>query len=281
MNRQGRLVNGKVVGGIEWLKTVLPDGTERCGYTWNPVRGCPHGCEWIIDGKHAECYAKTMADRIRAMGGDTPKEYANGFDQHYWRPEVLDEPFKLKTPVKIFPDSMSDLLSANVPDDQLMQVMDACRRAHWHSFLMLTKNAPRYMSIYNRAPENVWFGASTPPDFMHGKFLKHHQQKAMLRKIMNTFDDIRDTDPHRILWLSAEPLSWDITPDLEGRDGVLDWIVIGAASNGKQHYPPVEDHVVSLIDWCDRNGVKVFFKGNMDCLPYAADHWREEFPRKR
>ena len=36
MNKQGKLVNGKVVGGIEWVKTVLPDGTERQGYTWNP-----------------------------------------------------------------------------------------------------------------------------------------------------------------------------------------------------------------------------------------------------
>jgi len=39
MNRQGKLVNGKVVGWIDWLKYILPDGTERCGYTWNSFGG--------------------------------------------------------------------------------------------------------------------------------------------------------------------------------------------------------------------------------------------------
>jgi hypothetical protein len=58
----------------------------------------------------------------------------------------------------------------------------------------------------------------------------------------------------------------------------LRWAVIGAASNGRALYPPEEAHVRALIEVLDSQGVTVFFKGNMRSLPWARDHWREDFP---
>src|SRR5687768_11051635 len=102
MNKQGQIVNGKVVGGIEWTKTILPDGTERQGYTWNPVAGCKHACRWTMpDGSVAVCYAETVAEKVAGSA------YPHGFSHHYWHPKRLNEPLGLKEPAKIFMDSMS------------------------------------------------------------------------------------------------------------------------------------------------------------------------------
>lgn len=50
MNKQGKLINGKVTGNniIGWTKTILSDDTERLGATVNPVGGCFHRCQWIM-----------------------------------------------------------------------------------------------------------------------------------------------------------------------------------------------------------------------------------------
>ena len=54
--------------GIEWARLPRGDGTFTKGYTWNSLAGCLHGCEWTMpDGQVAECYAKTVAERVRAQ----------------------------------------------------------------------------------------------------------------------------------------------------------------------------------------------------------------------
>ena len=67
--------------------------------SWNVLAGCLHGCEWVMpNGNKAECYAKTVAERLAV------REYPNGFEYSYWHPERLDEPLKEKEPSKIFLD---------------------------------------------------------------------------------------------------------------------------------------------------------------------------------
>ncbi len=69
------------------------------GCYWNPVRGCTKispGC------KH--CYAETFAERSRGVPGHP---YEQGFDLRLV-PEKLNEPFRWKSPRKIFVNSMSD-----------------------------------------------------------------------------------------------------------------------------------------------------------------------------
>lgn len=246
MNRQHK-TNGS--RGIEWTH-----------YTWNPVQGCQHRCRWEMpDGTIAECYAETIAH------GVAQKAYVHGFEHHYWNPHKLKEPIALKQPSRIFLDSMSDLMGHWVPDQQVQEVLDVCHKAHWHSFQLLTKNAPRLLEF--EFPPNVWVGVSAPPSQMFGKRLSFQQQQRMVTRQINV---LRKLDV-AVRWMSIEPLSFDIAPLLE--NSPLEWVVIGAATNGRKTYQPERVWVEHVLKIMDTQGTPVFFKGNLKWSP-----WREEFP---
>ena len=253
MNQQEKRKAGKLVGrGVQW-----------CTHTWNYVGGCYHACRWQMpDGEIAECYAKDVAEGIAQAF------YPNGFEHHYFHPERLDEPLKLKEHARIFLDSMADLMGHWVPDDQILAVLDVCRRAHWHDFQLLTKNAPRLLKFREAFPLNLWVGASTPPDFMFGKRLERHQQIRMLDRTLAILAQI-DVP---VRWMSVEPLSWDVAP-IFAANKPLQWAVIGAASNGPVKYQPDPRHVQNLLDVFAAQRVPVFFKGNLEWTP-----WLEYFP---
>lgn len=267
MNKQGKLINGKVQGGIEWLKTPQADGTEHQGYTWNPIAGCHHACRWTMpDGTVAICYAEAVATRVAQA------HYTEGFAHHYWHPERLHEPLKVKEPARIFPDSMADLFGRWVPADHLQQVLDVMCEAEHHTFISLTKNAPRLLGVKD-FPANLWLGVSSPPDQMLGQTLTQTQQQKMLRRSLGILAQF----PHRVTWMSFEPLSWDVSRIVAEYTDALDWAVIGAASNGARTYQPDPAHVRALLEVLDSRKIPIFFKGNLRGCP-AANPWREEFP---
>jgi protein gp37 len=239
-------------------------GVEWTDYTWNPVGGCKHRCRWEMpDGTIAECYAETVAH------GAAQTAYPQGFEHHYWRPKTLEEPLSVKTPSRIFMDSMSDLMGAWVPAEQIQQVLDVARRAHWHTFQLLTKNAPRLLEFKGELPPNVWVGVSAPPSFMFGKPLSLDQQKRMVDRQLDVL--LQLDVPVR--WMSIEPLSFDIAPLLVGSP--LEWAVIGAATRGAKAYQPERAWVLNVLKVLDAQGTKVFFKGNL-----VWQTWREEFPTR-
>ncbi|PJF45125.1 MAG: hypothetical protein CUN55_00485 [Phototrophicales bacterium] len=236
------------------------NGIEWTDYTWNPVAGCFHDCRWEMpDGSIAECYAKTVAENVATSA------YPKGFANHYWHPHRLNEPLRVKSPSKIFLDSMSDLMGHWVSDEQVEEVLDICRQANWHQFQLLTKYAPRLEKF--KFPANVWVGASVPPTFMYGKRLTQEQQSRMLSR---TLAALKNVDAH-VKWMSVEPLSRDIATEMA--DCGLQWVVIGAATNGRKTYQPKREWVQNLLDVMDEQGIPVFFKGNLRWTP-----WRECFP---
>ncbi len=246
MNKQQKPNGGR---GIEWTN-----------FTWNPVQGCQHACRWEMpDGSIVPCYVEVIAKRV------AQKAYPHGFEHHYWNPQKLDEPLKVVEPSKIFLDSMSDLMGDWVPDEQIEQVLDICRQATWHTFQLLTKNAPRLLEF--DFPPNVWVGVSAPPSFMFGKALSLNQQKRMVKRQL----DILGKLDVPVRWMSIEPLSFDIAPLLKGSP--LEWAIIGAATNGKRVYQPQPTWIQNVIEVLDEQGTAIFFKGNLDWTP-----WREEFP---
>jgi protein gp37 len=212
------------------------------------------------DGTIAECYAETVAERVAQTS------YPHGFEHHYWRPEVLSKPLSLHKPARIFLDSMSDLMGHWVPDEQVNQVLDICRQAYWHTFQLLTKNAPRLKDF--DFPSNVWVGVSAPPGFMFGKRLSLAQQARMLETMLKVLNDLKHGS---VRWMSIEPLSFDIAPLLV--DSNLQWAVIGAATNGMKAYQPRPEWVCNVLEVLDKQGTKVFFKGNL-----VWSDWREDFP---
>lgn len=242
-------------------KSAEKRGIEWCTHTWNPVQGCKHDCKWSMpDGSVAGCYAKAMSESMRSDAF-----MPDGFEAHYFHPKRLQEPLSLKTPARIFLDSMSDLMGAWVPEAEIEQVLDICRQAHWHTFQLLTKNAPRLLKF--KFPPNVWVGVSAPPSFMMGKALTSEQQQRMVTRQL---DVLRQVDVP-VRWMSIEPLSFDIAPLLE--NSPLEWAVIGAATNGNKTYQPEAAWIENVLRVLDAQGTAIFFKGNLKWSP-----WREAFP---
>jgi protein gp37 len=215
------------------------------------------------DGSVARCYAEAIAE------GVAQNAYPHGFAHHYWRPSALDEPLKLKAGARIFLDSMSDLMGSWVPAEQIKAVLDVCRRASRHTFQLLTKNAPRLKEF--TFPDNVWVGVSAPPSTMFGQPLAEHRQRAWLRVALRALDTVNVP----VRWMSIEPLSFDIAPQLA--DSNLQWAVIGAASSGTKIYQPRPEWVNNVLRLLDSRNVPVFFKGNL-AGNSASTPWRAEFP---
>jgi protein gp37 len=206
---------------IEW--------TEQ---TWNPTVGCTKispGCK--------NCYAETMAKRLRAMG---MHGYENGF-RLTLIPERLAEPIERRKPTAYFVNSMSDLFHEKVPFDYIRQVFDVMRRARQHTFQVLTKRADR-MAEFCRGvavPPNVWLGVSVE-NRKHGV-----PRISVLRGV-----DVR------VRFLSVEPLLEDLRHvDLTG----IQWVIVGGESGPKAR-PMRPEWVESIKRQCDAAGAAFFFK---------------------
>jgi protein gp37 len=229
-------------------------------------------------GKIAGCYAKSLAE-----SGVAKSAYPHGFEHHYFRPDAIKQLTSKKAPELIFVDSMSDMFAHNVPEDQLIQVFNAMRTAPQHVYQSLTKAAPQILKYIEHLPPNLWVGVSSPPDYMFGKQFTEGQQMAMLERSMEVLRQTKEKTGN-IVWMSAEPISWDLTTVLD-ENHPLDWIVIGAASNGPQYFQPAAHDVEKLLKLMDRTRTPVFFKGNIeetfnsnDFGSPALNRWREDFP---
>lgn len=266
MNRQDKWKDGVLISrGIEWTAIW-----GRPGYTANPVRGCPHGCEWEMpDGSRAECYAKTIAEKLAR------KAYPKGFAHVTFRPEELEAVERLKDPAGIFIDSMTDLFSQGVEADWIYRTLLAVRKCEQHVFFSLTKN-PGRLKRFGPFPKNMLVGVSVPPTFMFGKRLTLEQQIIWLDSALRMLEECGAV----WRWCSIEPLSWDVSHVLARHPHALHWAVIGAASNRARTYQPDKEHfrrALAVLDGCK---TKVFFKGNLsrNLADEVAGGWREEFP---
>jgi protein gp37 len=254
-------------------------GIEWCDETVNPVGGCEHACRWEMpDGTIAECYAETLAEH-----GVAKKAYPRGFSAHYWRPVAL-KALKAGDEARLkFCDSMSDLFAANVPEDHVRTVLNEMHGAPHHVFLTLTKAAPQLLKYMSAFPPNLWIGVSSPPDWFRGKRLSREQQKAMLRRSLEVLGEVKEGTGN-LVWMSAEPISWDLTAVIDRRHP-LDWVVVGAASHGRKTFQPREDDVANMLAIMDATGTPVFYKGNIrdffahnDLGSAELNRWREDFP---
>jgi len=199
--------------------------------TWNPVTGCTKispGCK--------NCYAERLALRLRAMGNP---RYLDGFSitLHH---DLLDLPLKWRRPRRIFVNSMSDLFHESVPDDFIHQVFDVMKRAHWHTFQVLTKRAERLAQLAPVLswPQNVWQGVSV-------ESARYTIRVTELAKV-----------PAAVRFLSVEPLLGPIS-DLPLSD--IHWVIVGGES-GPNHRPVEPGWVRSIREQCLRARVPFFFK---------------------
>jgi len=240
-------------------------GIEWTDWTWNPTGGCFHNCTWKMpDGSITQCYAKTIAE------GLAQQAYTKGFEHHYWREHMLNEPLKLKNPGKIFVGSMADLFGHWVPEEQIRQVLDVMRQAHWHTFQTLSKYPVR-LPQFNPYPSNVWVGVSLPAGHLMSERGAARALHSYLKHMTRIGANIR--------FMSIEPLWFDVGKVFENwieQYGALpfEWVIVGAATNGRHVYQPRAEWVEHVLSIMDMFGIPIFFKGNLDWSP-----WREEFPK--
>ncbi len=173
-------------------------------------------------------------------GKPMPVQYSKPFSTIQLLPERLAWPLHQKKPMRIFVDSMSDLFHSQVPDEYIRQVFDTMKRAHWHTFQILTKRAGRLRRMASELewPVNVWIGVSIEKDLVTPR-------ADALRAV-----------PASIRFLSCEPLLGPLPSlNLEG----ISWVIVGAES-GKGARAMDDDWVRAIRDKCIERDVKFFLK---------------------
>ena len=230
---------------------------EFCDYTWNPVSGCLHGCEYCYAKKFVHRFGQeSSADgschdinqcRIRSYHEAAYHTglYPYGFDPTLYR-DRLSEPAKVKKPQTVFVCSMADLFGDWIPDSWIRQVFDACEAAPWHRYLFLTKNPERYNKIQEAGwlPDKHWYGyTAEAPDKLFHIGAKH-------------------------AFVSIEPMQNGIGNELYLH--ALDWIIVGAETgNRKGKIIPKLDWIVDIARHCYASCTPLFMKNSL------KDIWKE------
>ena len=259
---------------------------DWCDFTWNPITGCLHTCEY--------CYARKLARRFcgdvrlnKSSGqikqwlpddpkdmkgnilyvlpepfkaeGKTPLQFPTGFSPtlHEYR---LPMPAQKKKPANIFVCSMADLFGAWVPDEWIRRVFEACEAAPWHNYLFLTKNPQRLIDMGAKgqlpAKENYWYGTTITDDATPFFYSEAH----------NCF-------------LSIEPLMGAF-----GKDGKLPpaikWVIIGAETgNRRGKTTPEREWIENIISAASATGAAVLIKDSKEMRAVWDDDLIQQFPQ--
>lgn len=219
----------KKKSGIEWTEV-----------TWNPTTGCDRispGCD--------NCYALTMAKRLKAMGSDRyqadgdPRTSGPGFGLTM-HPQALDQPYRWTGHRTVFVNSMSDLFHAKVPLSFVRDVFDVIADTPQHTYQVLTKRSARLPKVADKLdwPSNLWMGVSVETsDFLY------------------RVDHLREV-PAAVRFLSCEPLLGSLAGiDLSG----VGWVITGGES-GPRARPLDPEWVREIRDACVEAQVPFFHK---------------------
>lgn len=234
------------------------DGISWAAWSWNPVTGCLHGCDY--------CYARAIATRFTDTypAGFTPL-FHHDPDNGYTR---LDAPTNTTIPAahrddpayrRVFVCSMADLYGRWVPDEWIKQVHESMLASPQWQYILLTKFPARYAGL--DLPPGAWVGTSV-------------DEQKRVRIAEKAFREIGGVT---VKWLSLEPL---LEP-LEFTDlSMFDWVVIGAQTETRQPGgtvpaldPPSREYVMELTLQAKKAGCRVHWKPNI-----RKFMWFDEYP---
>ena len=210
------------------LNVQSNESIDWAAFSWNPITGCDHGCEY--------CYARDIANRYYGDLGFAPALH----------PQRIHIPSNHKDSGKknnrVFTCSMSDLFAANLPKEWIDAVLEECANNTQFDFLLLTKNPKRLRDF--SFPRNCWVGTTTDT-----------------QRRMDVAESIfKDVDA-KVKWVSAEPMMEPIIPKDASS---FDWYVIGGASRTTQQpgFVPPYDWVFRLALAAHDAGSQSFIKTN-------------------
>jgi protein gp37 len=211
--------------------------------TWNPIAGCV-----LLSPGCTNCYAQRLAARLQAMGSPKYQGTTRKSGKHHvWTGHLnVDEPsfeapLRWRRPLRIFVNSMSDLFQDGVPDEVIWSIWSVMRKAHWHTYQILTKRPDRMRDVLNQIGDrlpNVWLGTSV-------------ENSSYVERI----DTLRSI-PCAVRFVSFEPLIGPIdTVHLES----IHWAIVGGES-GPGARPMAREWVEKLRLACQDQNVAFFFK---------------------
>lgn len=238
------------------------DGVSWAGWTWNPVTGCLHGCDY--------CYARAIALRFT-------NAFPAGFTPVFHE-QRLDAPANTRIPRKhlhdpafqrVFVVSMGDLYGQWVPQEWIDKVHAAEMASPQWQYIHLTKFPSRYVGL--PIPAGAWVGTSV-------------DEQKRVRIAERSMSQI--TAPGVKRWLSLEPLCEDLKfDDLS----MFDWVVIGAKTETNQQgvgrvpaFAPPAEWVLRITHQALEAGCKVHWKPNLRANPGVTGDlgsvWYDDYP---
>jgi protein gp37 len=246
--------------------------------TWNPTTGCDRispGCD--------NCYAMTMAKRLKAMGsqkyqndGD-PRTSGPGFSVTMHAASVLEPIFKWPRSSRMaFLDSMSDVFHARVTAEFLGQVFATMALTPRHTYQILTKRPNRMRDILGDGRVQRAMQEALQNLRRHGPTLPPSGTRLLAARVAQCpwplpnvwlgtsiesdeyswrADDLRAT-PAAARFLSLEPLLGSL-PSLDLTR--IDWVIAGGESGPKAR-PIHPEWVRSIRDRCTDANIAFHFK---------------------
>ena len=265
---------------------------EWCSYTWNPITGCYHDCEY--------CYAKGIAirfggmhvkdgDRTDSFGGrnylcdckgihvldervkikqngrttgrgvhlnDAPFPFGFEPTLHRYR---LDAPAKVKIPQTIFVGGMADVFGDWVPDEWITEIFKACEAAPWHRYLFLTKNPKRYTQ------DKIHNYGQIGTNSLHHKYPDNWWFGTTITN-QKDLDRINHLPFYKNCYLSIEPLQEDLQLNSKALRNTkyVKWVIVGAETgNRKGKIIPKREWIENIVNACKAAEVPVFLKNNL------------------
>jgi protein gp37 len=233
---------------------------EWSDMTWNPVTGCEQispGCD--------HCYAMVLHNqRYKAYvkyNGVYPKngkkmllQYAKPFEKIQIFPDRLDDPMTIRTPQKIFVNSMSDWCHEDIP---LVFVLDMFRtmcRANWHTYQLLTKRANRFgvlLPHLRQVFEDETGSYEWPAHIWNGVTIESYAQRGRARILKET--------EAPITFISYEPaLGSLVGPDTSYLTGISQ--IIYGDESGKDNRPSKPEWAHEAYSLSRKYGMAFFLK---------------------
>lgn len=142
--------------------------------TWNVSTGCTPESPGCLN-----CYAREMHRRLCAMG--QPK-YQHPFEQVVFHAAELDRPLHWRKPIRIFPDSMSDLFHPALTDEQVAAVFSRMQACPQHTFVVVTKRTERLRLL---ASDAFWELVDSQGERLAEKKSWCHAHEGSLRPLTN------------------------------------------------------------------------------------------------
>lgn len=235
-------------------------------FNWPLFQGCNGPLNQAsVQERCAYCYLESLAKRYgRSMA---PVFHA----------EHLDDPIRRRKPAIIGLTFGGDFCDPAFTVEQIVAARDVMARAHWHTFVCLTKQAERLRQLtevhHLRWPGNAWMGVTVD---RAGRAYRAA--------------DLQHVDcQHR--WISAEPLCDSFWLPSAGGCRALpgfDAVVVGGQSGPGA--PPLNlEAVRHLRDQCRAMGTAFVFKQGGGTFPekwpeldgerHATVPWMREVPR--